>query len=73
MAGAGACTKRLGEGCREHGDAEPLRSYMPMMEIVKLQQQHHLLAGSPFVKSLPGAPEDIDLDGDGLDDSDILR
>ncbi|MBO7115639.1 MAG: hypothetical protein J6V87_01155 [Prevotella sp.] len=46
---------------------------IPTTQVVVLQQQHHLMAGSPFVKSLPGAPEDIDLDGDGLDDSDILR
>ncbi len=46
---------------------------IPTTQVIVLQQHHHLLAGSPIVKSLPGAPEDIDWDDDGLDDDDVLR
>ena len=50
------------------------KEYMkPAMQVVMLQHQSYILTGSPSVTSLSGTPEGIDLDDDGLDDSDILR
>jgi len=43
----------------------------PMTQVVVLQQQYHLLAGSGLAKSI--GPGDFSLDDDGLDDGDDLR
>ena len=50
------------------------KKYMkPTACVVVLQQQYHILAGSPIVTSLSGSPENINWDDDGLVDSDELR
>jgi hypothetical protein len=48
------------------------RQYIkPILNVVTLQQQCHILAGSHLVKSFPGS-EEITWE-DGLEDSDDLR
>ena len=49
------------------------KEYMkPALNVVTLQQQCHILAGSHLVKSFPASSEDITWE-DGLEDSDDLR
>ena len=46
----------------------------PAMEVVMLQDQSQLLAGSGATQSLGGNnPEEFILDSDDLDDDDVLR
>ena len=45
----------------------------PTMQVVVLQQQYHILVGSPVVTSLPDFSEGLGWDSDGLYDNDILR
>ena len=50
------------------------KQYMkPTMQVVVLQHDSYILAGSPAVTSLTGELENIEWEEDGLDDTDILR